>query len=878
MNNFQDKANFIWQVADDILRGTFKQHEYGDVILPFVVLRRLDCVLGDRKDDVIKTYNNFKDKLPDPTQVLLKATKGVNFYNTSFYDLRRLSQDPANIELNFNNYINGYSKNVREIIENFQIDKIVTKLVKNDLLFMLVDKFTEIDLNPRLVKNHEMGYIFEELLRRFSEISNETAGEHYTPREVIRLMVNLLFAEHQKELKGKGIIRTVYDPACGTGGMLTIAKDHIQKEINPDVEIIMYGQELNEQTYAIAKSAALIMGEDADNIHLGTSFSDDKLKGNKFNFMLSNPPFGVSWKKEQEFIKNESNDPHGRFHAGLPRISDGALLFLQHMISKMEPKGGRIAIIHSGSPLFTGDAGSGESNIRKWIIENDWLETIVALPTEFFYNTCIATYIWIVTNRKPKQRKGKVQLIDAVDMCQKTRRGVGHKRNFMTNEQLKGITRIYTDFEEGKNCMICDNESFGHTKITIERPLTESSKIVRDKNGHPKPDVALRYHKKIPLTDDIDEYFKREVKQHISDAWMDRSMDKIGYEIKFDKYRIKSQIDTLETQYKSYRGYRLADIVTEVSFGETNTILEEKENAIYIPRLGTSPVISDLKNATLKHQNYIQVVLKDTIVKHKYAELFFSSELGTMVLKSLYSGDIIPKINKRDLDDALDDVIMPIPGPEEQDTIINTNKELTNLEQTIAIFKSELSLNPKSAMEIQDNIDNMRNHLNLLSDADRIRSIVRKGESKTIEFKETFSLDVNKGTKEKYIETSALKTIVAFLNTDGGDFLVGIADSGDVKGIDAEVKKFYKGSIDNFKNHIKNCFRVRIGEAFYPLYDPIIVRIDGLKVFHVKCRPSDSPCFLDSKEFYVRTNPATDKLEGPQLVYYINRHFTPDAK
>jgi len=539
MNNFQDKANFIWQVADDLLRGVFKQHEYGDVILPFVVLRRLDCVLEKYKDDVIKAYKEFKDVLPDPSQVLLEAANGSKFYNTSYYDLRRLAQDAGNIELNFNNYINGYSRNVREIIENFQIDKIVAKLLKNDLLFMLVDKFTEIALHPDIVKNHEMGYIFEELLRRFSEMSNETAGEHYTPREVIRLMVNLLFAEHKEDLKGKGLIRTVFDPACGTGGMLTIAKEHIQEHINPDVEVVMFGQESNEQTYAISKSDVLIMGEDADNIRLGSSFSRDGFKGKRFDYMLSNPPFGVSWKKEQEFIKNESNDPLGRFSVGLPRVSDGALLFLVHMISKMEPTGSRIAIIHNGSPLFTGDAGSGESNIRRWIIENDWLEAIVALPTELFYNTGIATYIWIVTNRKPEKRKGKVQLVNAVDFYQKMRKSLGNKRNYITNEQIQEITEIYTSFEDGGNCKIFDNEDFGYTKVTVDRPLIKDGEIVRDKRGKPKPDTQLRDYEKVPLKQDIDEYFEQEVKPHVPDAWMDRSKDKVGYEINFTKYFYK---------------------------------------------------------------------------------------------------------------------------------------------------------------------------------------------------------------------------------------------------------------------------------------------------------------------------------------------------
>jgi type I restriction enzyme M protein len=567
MVNFQDNANFIWQVADDLLRGAFKQHEYGEVILPFVVLRRLDCVLEDCKDAVIDTNKKFKDKkLPDMTGILIKATQtannpgGLNFYNTSFYDLRRLAQDAQSVEINFWNYINGYDNKVREIIDNFRLDRIVEKLVKNDYLFQLIDKFTEIDLHPDKVSNHQMGYIFEELLRRFSEMSNETAGEHYTPREVIHLMVNIMFAEHTDELKGKGIIRSVYDPACGTGGMLTIAKEHIQKHINSKVEVVMYGQELNEQTYAIAKSDVLIMGEEADNIKPDSSFSDDHFQGKKFDYMLSNPPFGVSWKKEQGFIKNESNNPLGRFAAGLPRISDGALLFLLHMISKMEDKGSRIAIIHNGSPLFTGDAGSGENNIRKWIIENDWLEAIIALPTELFYNTGIATYIWIVSNKKPQNRKGKVQLINAVGFAKKMRKSLGNKRNYITDDQIQQITDIYKSYQDGENCKIFGNADFGYTKVMVERPLVENGNIVKDKQGKPKPDTKLRDYEKIPLKQDIDEYFQKEVLPHISDAWMDRSKDKIGYEINFTKYFYK---------YKPLRP--LADIKAEILALENET-------------------------------------------------------------------------------------------------------------------------------------------------------------------------------------------------------------------------------------------------------------------------------------------------------------------
>ena len=537
---FQEKANFIWQVADDLLRGAFKEHEYGDVTLPFVVLRRLDCVLRDRKDDVLATYEQFREELdPDQLEEVVLGMAGGNFFNVSQFDLERLTDDANNIEVNFNAYITGFSANVREILAHYNLDRITEKLAKNDLLFLMCDKFTEVDLHPAKVSNHEMGYIFEELLRRFSEMSNETAGEHYTPREVIRLMVRLLFAEHEHELEGTGVVRSVFDPACGTGGMLTIAQEQIQ-EVNPSAEVLLFGQELNDQTYAIAKSDFLITGEDPNNIRLGSSFSQDRFRGQRFDFMLSNPPFGVSWKKERSFIEEEAQSPHGRFSAGTPRVSDGALLFLQHMISKMEPKGSRIAIVFNGSPLFTGDAGSGESEIRRWIIENDWLETIVAMPTEMFYNTGIATYLWIVTNRKPERRRGKVQLVDASGIATRMRKSLGNKRNYLTDAQIDEVVALYAGFAEGDRVRIFDNEDFGFTKVRVERPeRKKNGEVKRDRSGNPKPDTKRRDYERVPLKEDVDAYFEREVKPHVEDAWMDRSADKVGYEINFTRYFYK---------------------------------------------------------------------------------------------------------------------------------------------------------------------------------------------------------------------------------------------------------------------------------------------------------------------------------------------------
>ncbi len=538
MSKHQELSSFIWNVCDDVLRGLFKQHEYGDVILPFVVLRRLDCVLESNKDEIYNLYEEYKSKVDDPSPII-KNTVKKEFYNYSKYDLVRLKSDPKNIYMNFQNYINGYSKNVYEIIENFQFEKPVEKLNKSNKLYLLIDKFTEIDLHPNVVDNHTMGQIFEELLRKFSEMSNETSGEHYTPRDVVKLLVSLVFSENKEDLQGEGKIRSIFDPCCGTGGMLTMGKEWILENINPNIEIKTSGQELNPQTYSICKSDMLISGENPDNIRLGSSLSEDKFQGEKFDYMITNPPFGVSWKSEEEFVVNESNNPQGRFSVGTPRTSDGSLLFLQHLISKMETKGSRIGIVFNGSPLFTGDSGSGESNIRKWVIENDWLECVVQLPDSLFFNTGITTYIWIVNNKKKPNRKGKVQLIDGSNLFKPMKKSLGSKRKEVSDEQRELILSTYTDFKETDISKIFPNHFFGYTKVTIEQPLKENGEIVKDKKGNIKTDSSLRDNERIPLEVDIEEYFEKEVKPHLPESWMDRNKDNVGYEINFTKYFYK---------------------------------------------------------------------------------------------------------------------------------------------------------------------------------------------------------------------------------------------------------------------------------------------------------------------------------------------------
>ena len=547
MANYQELANLVWNVADDVLRGLFRPHEYGDITLPFLVLRRLDCILdeNDRKEKAIDTYNRFSGEISEDLlpPIILKETD-ANFYNTSKYDLSRLKDDPNNIHQNLQHYLNSFSKDVQDIIKNFNLNQFIERLHQNDRLFTFCEKFTEVDLHPAKVDNRTMGLVFEELLRRFSEMSNETSGEHYTPRDVVQLLVSLLFAEHREDLRGQGLVRKIFDPCCGTGGMLTIGKTYFREQINPDAEIQLFGQELNPQAYAICKSDMLITGEKPGAIRLGSSLSNDRFQGERFDYMITNPPFGVSWKSDENVVKNEAKNPNGRFSKGTPRSSDGALLFLQHMLSKMEGRGSRVGIVFNGSPLFTGDAGSGESEIRKWIIENDWLECIVALPEKLFFNTSIATYIWILTNQKSAARQGKIQLINAVDFYDNMKRNLGDKNAFISDIHIHQIAELYTNFEETEHCKIYPNDFFGYTKVTIERPLIEKQDffgekreiVVTDKKGNPKPDTKLRDHERVPLTENIEDYYQREVKPHVPDSWIDRKKDKVGYEINFNRY------------------------------------------------------------------------------------------------------------------------------------------------------------------------------------------------------------------------------------------------------------------------------------------------------------------------------------------------------
>ncbi|MBH7949477.1 SAM-dependent DNA methyltransferase [Clostridioides difficile] len=665
-NNFNHVA-FLWNIAES-LRGTYKEEDYRKVMLPLIVIRRFDCLLDDYDREIIKSVYEEYDFLPEEERdelviVDLKENHDINlqFYNVSDFTWKKLLDDSENIKSNFEEYLNGFSNNVKEIIGKFKFKDEINQLDKKDKLYAVLSKMYEVDLHINSVSNNKMGYIYEEMLRRFTE--NSATGEQYTPREVIRLCMEILFMGKENFLTEEGKVISIADFCCGTGGMLSIAEDYVEK-INPSAIVNVYGQELLDESFAICQADMLMKGQNPDNIRLGNTLTQDRFNGEKIRFLISNPPFGVTWKDEEKKVKEEADlGFDGRFGAGTPRVSDGSLLFLQNMISKMydDEEGSRIAIIFNGSPLFTGDAGSGESNIRKWIIENDLLEGIIALPTDMFYNTGIATYIWVLTNKKEAKRKGKIQLVNASEYYQLMRKSLGNKRKEISLEQIEQIKEIYEKFEESENSKIFDNEDFGYRKVTIERPLklsfkvneeaienvknttqfinlavskkkdievkekeeaegkikqdklikllesfdntleymdrdkfikdlkakskefdiqlsaglikaivntigvrNEDAEVCKDSKGNIESDSSLKDTESIGLKDDVYEYFEKEVKPHVNDAYIDESsINNIGYEIPFTRHFYK---------YEELRSF--AEIMKEVESLESEIALK----------------------------------------------------------------------------------------------------------------------------------------------------------------------------------------------------------------------------------------------------------------------------------------------------------------
>lgn len=552
--NHSEVSSFIWGTAD-LLRSSFKQHEYGDVILPFTVMRRLDVVLEPTKQAVLDVAAK---RLPEALRdTILKQAAGVDFYNTSRFTMRSLLADADGIRENLTNYVTSFSPEILDIFDKFKIFEVIKDLDDNDLLFLVVERFCSpnIDLSPTSISNADMGDIYEELIRRFSEASNETAGEHFSPRDGLRLAAELLVVGAMDELKQPNRIVKVCDPCAGTGGALTVFSDRVS-EINPQATVVTYAQEINGQSYAICKSDTILKGGNIANVHLGDTLADDQMPGETFGYQISNPPYGVDWKKSQAAVKKEYDELGfaGRFGAGLPRISDGQLLFVQHMVAKMRPPedgGGRVAVFLNGSPLFTGAAGSGESEIRRHLLQHDLVDAIVAMPNDFFFNTGIATYIWVLDNTKEPRRRGKVQLINANGIYSKMRKSLGDKRNEFTDDQLARIVALYEAFEDAdpKLSKVFDNDDFGYVTVDVRQPeYGEDGLPVRTARGKLVPDKDKNDTENIPLAESVDDYMAREVLPYAHDAWIEPRKQKkgqmlelrdggvVGYEIPFTRF------------------------------------------------------------------------------------------------------------------------------------------------------------------------------------------------------------------------------------------------------------------------------------------------------------------------------------------------------
>ena len=543
--NINEKANLIWSIAD-IIRDLYKPHEYGKVILPMIVIKRFNDTLIPTKDKVLETYENVKQF--EVTDVFLETASGYSFYNVSPFTFENLLADPANIEANFRTFLAGFSENVQDVLENFDFDKEITKLANNNALFAVIQEFNtkKAYMGPDVITSPDMGYIFEELVRRFSESYNEQAGAHFTARDIIYLMTDLLICEEKDTLIEDGVVKTIYDMTMGTSQMLACMEERLL-QLDSEANVKCFGQEINPETYAIAKADMIIKGGKADDMKLGNTLSDDKFKDFTFDYIISNPPFGIDWKKEKSAVERENAlGDGGRFGVGLPKISDGQMLFTLNGIKKLKDTG-RMAIIHNGSPLFSGDAGSGPSEIRRYIIENDWLEAIVQLPTDLFYNTGISTYIWIISKNKPYHRQGKVQLIDASKMFEKRRKSIGSKRNEITEECREMIVQAYGDFlnkeytlgDKTVESKIFENIDFGYNKIVIESPMIDEDGNIVYKNKKKVADTSKRDSENVPLDEDIDSYFKREVLPYNENAWIDKKKTKVGYEIPFTRYFYK---------------------------------------------------------------------------------------------------------------------------------------------------------------------------------------------------------------------------------------------------------------------------------------------------------------------------------------------------
>jgi type I restriction enzyme M protein len=950
-NRFSEKVSFIWTVAD-LLRGDFRESEYHKFILPFTLIRCLDQALADTRMKVLETASRYASSPKSSRHQMLLRASSRTFYNTSGLSFTGLRGDSDNVASNLTNYVSGFSRNVRDILDHLRFDLQVERLDKANLLRRVHGEFAKLDFDPT---RSGMGEIFDEVVQWCAEETTETAGEHFTPPDVQRLMAALLFAGDDKALSDTTEGRTVYDPACGTGGLFSAVEKHVHR-IAPDKRLDVLGQELNAEAYAICAARLLVRGLDPSGVELGNSLSEDGHSNALADYVISHPPFGLAWSEAEDAVRSEHQQKGyaGRFGPGLPRRSDGSLLFLLHMLGKMKPveQGGcRLAVVTAGPPLFAGAAGSGESEIRRWIIENDWLEAIVVVPTGLYYNTAIPTFIWLVSNRKAPHRKGKVRLINGTDYYGGLHRPTDSKRREFTDDNIQALIDLLGTSDDHPDLLVVRNEDLGHVRLSLGRPLRlnfqatgkriarleheqywrklsktkkEEDQDRRDRTGQalqeavlavldaigttktyksrpeflkllkaeakalgvkiPVPlqkgilnalserdetaevctrggeteyDPDFRRVVEVPLRSNVEEYIERRIRPELGDAVILGSQ--VGFAVKRVAhlgFGLRRELDGLRHQYEGCQLLPLEQACTSI---------DKRKQPVErtTPDVGKPPLESVRSLRALRIETDEDVLLPD------YLAMFLSTDIGQRLLDQLLSGSALRRIEP----DDLGQLEVPVPTLDQQRALLATKAKIDELGLLLGRIEDELAANPANIDDVQEAVAPILRALGRVSEADEIRELIRGGESKRVEFKESFSLDIRKQTKERYIEDSTLKNVVAFLNSEGGDLVVGVADDGEITGVEPELLKFYKSTADKLLLHVKNQIKNRIGEQYYPLLQQRIVTVGRATILRIHCDASTDPVFLDGESFFVRTNPATDKLVGRKQHEYIKRRF-----
>jgi len=806
--SISETAQLVWSVSE-LLRGEYPLSEHGSIVLAFTVLRRFGYMSTPSFDAVLTDPEHVNDRLVD--------------------------------------YIKALPHDVRDVMKGFRFEQQLEQLRSRDTLRRVVQAFAAVDLHPDRVTNVEMGDIFDTLIQTVAEQSKESRGEHHTPRDVSWLLVNLLFAGDSDALRTPGVAHTIFDPACGTGGTLSIAEEHIA-ELIPENEIEVFGQDINSESYTICKASRLVKARQTDNIKLGNSLTDDQHRHLKADYVVSNPPFGLNWSRSELSVRHEYETMGfaGRFGPGLPRKSDSTLLFLLHMLSKMKPLeqgGARLVFLTAGSSLWTGDAESGESNIRRHLIERDMLEGIVALPPGLLPHTAIPSYVWVVTNRKQESRRGHVRLIDGSGFFEPAPQQRGRRR--IGAGQINELLRLFTDGTDSPLVRIFQNDDFGYVQVHTEESVQP---------GTSPPGLKTTVIE-LPLSSNPETYFRTEILPHRPTAKIKRSS--IGYAIQRIAhlgFELSRALATVEQRYRTCKLRPLHQVCLNI----------QRRSARGSELETTSPDAL----STISALREIRIVPDESVVSADYLAMFFSTELGKKLISALSTGTLQPGIYAKDLEK----LPIPVPTVGEQRAVLDAKRRIDELATLLRRVEDELAANPENIPEVNQRVVLMLQALGQLSDADEVRELIRGGESKILEFKQTLSLDVRKQSKEGHIEEAILKTIVAFLNSDGGDLLVGVSDGGELLGLGAEIERFHQSNTDKFLLHLKNLLK-RIGEQHYPLINQRLVVVADAQVLWVRCAPSKRPVFLDDEVFYVRTNPATDKLTGRKMMEYIKNRF-----